>query len=535
MARFEVTAPDGHKYEVEAPDSATDAEIQAYVKHHYLDAKADTPERSRLDAAMIAAGYGVDRLAAGAKDLFYQATGNDGARDQLAKEQAVKKSLMQPLEEEHPAATMAGGMLPYFAVPIGAAAGTIGKGLSMLPKLGNAGQKLGKSGLADSVLAGAATGGVDYDAAALEGAAGGALGYGVGRALFGGKPMRQNPDVEKAESLGLKLTPGQRTGSSYLQKMEASMESMPGLSGGFAKIKKHNQELVNEKISKAIGAGSHKEITDTVIDDAFENYGKKFNEIFDGVADIKIDNGFLDDLVRIEAGNNRALIKSDKVAQIVDKTLDRVSDGSITPKEYQLLVSEIGQNLRSAYRGDADPNLGQALGSLKNAFDDLAFRAVGEEKRPILSQARKEYRNLINLLKRPTNVTHEGNISHKGLANTLKAHDKRGYRRGKDKSDYYDTLRSATRFGQVVGDSGTATRLSLPLLGLGMTVTGEGMNMDALRNAGLLIGAGGLMGRGYLNGPSRSGLMGMIGKLPDQAQSSLNRLSGRAGAGLLAY
>ena len=74
-------------------------------------------------------------------------------------------------------------------------------------------------------------------------------------------------------------------------------------------------------------------------------------------------------------------------------------------------------------------------------------------------EARGQYRDLMNLTAK-TNVVNptSGNVSGRGLANTLMQKDRGGFTMGGNNSDMYSAARFTQAFPDIVGNSGTATR-----------------------------------------------------------------------------
>src|SRR5690348_2045669 len=90
MATYEVTGPDGSRYQVTAPDDATNDQIMSFVHTQAAPKAAPNPapntapdEVGPLQAAMIGAGKTVSRIGQGMQQIYYGATGNQQAQDAL--------------------------------------------------------------------------------------------------------------------------------------------------------------------------------------------------------------------------------------------------------------------------------------------------------------------------------------------------------------------------------------------------------------------------------------------------------------------
>lgn len=509
---------DGQIFEL--PDDVTEREIlQMFGK--------ENDEKGALDAAMISAGYAVDKLGSGIQELYYDWTGNDEALGQLKAEMDAKADYMQPLQQSHPVASFAGEMLPAFAIPGGAVAKTVGKVASKIPALAKVAPRIAQSGLVDAMGSGALYGAAEYGTDAADAALWGGAGHLAGRALFGGKSLLSRPEMEVAEEAGFKLTPGQRTGNRALQQLEASMASSPFTSRPFNKIKEHNQTVINRAAGKSIGANADK-LTDDVLSDNLARMESVFDDIRN-VPDIRTAS-IQDDLVNI-VDEFDGLTTQKVEDNVLIKQLDRIAmRGNVTGREARALQSKIGTAARNQMTTPGgDRELGIALFRAKDSLDSAISGSLTGEQRAAFNRARKEYANFMDLMKSVNTVNDSGDVAAQTLRNTKKRKNAKAYIRGDD--ELTNVLKTANRFRDVVGDSGTAARLSLPLLGLATAGAGQTLDMDYLTNLGLAMVGGSAAGRYYTNGPMRAGLLGTIGKLPDNWADELTRLMSRAAIG----
>lgn len=513
-----------------------------------------------FEAGLISAGKGASDIIAGAKNLYYKATGDTEAQKRLAAEQRMGEEAFAPLAAQRPVSTAVGGAAPYFALPMGMMAGMTGKGASLIGKgiaskgLQEAGGNIARSKLADAILAGSALGGATYSenqgTGALIGGAGGGIGYGLGRAMFA--PKRSLSDVQESlakagQRMGMKLSPGYRTGSAGLQRLEAGMESFPLTSGAVQSLKNQNQSAANRVVAKSLG-GEAKEISDQFLGETADRLSGEFKRLTDGKF-VRLDDVFLDDLAKVESTAGGSWVKNKDVQNVIDNALEDAAKGGITGETYQNLSSQLGKAARSAMRGqNSNPELGLAIFQVKNALDSAAERSLGPESRAAFARARNQWKNLIAIESPGVVNVATGDVSLPTLANVLRRMDKTGYTRGKNQSDLYQAARFGQGFKPVVGTSGTAERMSLPAMmtlgaaaggGGGYAGGGDATVAGAAGLAGMAVPA--FLARGYMSPIARGyierGLLPpLTGRVGQGGAQAIGGLGGRAGlAAALGY
>lgn len=364
------------------------------------------------------------------------------------------------------------------------------RGLELVGRSAATGGLLGAAGGA-GYSEGETVGDVAVDAAS-SGAIGGLLGSafpaaGQGLAHLGRKFSSVADDV------GMQLTPGQRYNLEPLKRIESSAESNPIFSGAFNSLKQGNQKALNRAAAEAIGESTD-DLSGDVLGAARARIGRAFDDLTEGRT-VAVDNEFLGTLNGIKAelsDSNSATVK--KALKFIQNTLEKdVSKGTITDKVYQDLSSEIAEAIM-AKGTKAKSKL--AFRQLKEALDGLFERNMGGGELDKFRLARSQWRNLDNISKAVDTGT--GDVSGLKLANRLASKDAHGYLYGHDKSPLYQAARAAKKHKSIVGDSGTATRLSIPLLlGAGGAATGAATGMDPT-TVGLLAAASPVAARAYL-------------------------------------
>ena len=489
MATYKVKAPDGRVITVEGPAGASQAQIIAQAQKltqpvaqiqaeslerpsqpdmlpmlTSMQGRPGVRERGPLEAAMISAGSVPERLISGARLGYEKLFGDPEKAKRIEAEREVTGELLEPLESQHPKATFAGGMLPYFAIP--------GSLVSTLPR---------------AVATGAGVSGLESGLDPLQtgiGAVSGAGGYKVGQYL-GGLLSRQRPPegstpwtqqlAGEGKDLGLRLTPAQATESQALKIAERSARSSPFAAGSFQKLDDANQSAANRIAGRAIGEDTD-QLTPDVLSDATRRIGNQFKELTSN-KEIPLGDEFLDDLARIEAVQTGKWGRKDAMIGYIDDALEEASKGAITGKRYQELRSSLGKEAkRQMTSQQGDREIGLALFDLLDSLDNAAARVMTQAERQAFDVARREWGHLRTLT--DTSIVNEqGNVSLLKLANKLRSKDTAGYSRGgitgigTPTQDLYTAARWAQSFKQP-GTSQTAERLSMPLNWMGAFATG---------------------------------------------------------------
>src|SRR5581483_6323389 len=289
---------------------------------------------------------------------------------------------------------------------------------------------------------------------------------------------------------GMRMTPGQATGSKSLQQLEAKLKSQPWTSGPFNTIKANNQTVLNRVAGRAIG-----ETTDTVDAATLAQANDRLGQVFESVrnpnsivaTNPQATRAALDQIdndVRGLLPGNGSIRDNPLVSDFETMT----GQGGINAQQLGQLSSKLGKaaaKQMTSPNGDRDG--GQARFAVKNHVDDMLQSTLSPDEAATYATARGQYRNLMTLTSR-TNIVNpsSGNVSGVALANKLQQADRRGFLFGGNQSDLYNAARFAQAFKQIVGDSGTATRLPL----------GSGID-------DMVLGAiGNVAARAYLSRPS---------------------------------
>lgn len=337
--------------------------------------------------------------------------------------------------------------------------------------VGAAGTNAGSASSAGAGAAASATPGVAQTETVVSGGAnvrgsGGGYTFGaLGKDPSAGLNTATKAVATRGRELGMRMTPGQITGSKALQQLEAKLESQPMTSGPFNAIKANNAEVLNREAATAIGEKLAKgeSLSADVLDRAVGRIGSVFEQAADDVPRQIDPKQFVDKYTQVQ-DEARGLFTGFEQHPLVEDLAKLASAGQATGKQLQSLTSKLG---KAAYKQmttqSGDRDMGHALYQLKDYVDDLLQQGMGESQAAMFQAARQQYRNLMMLTSRVGVVNPStGNVSGRTLANVLQQKDKGGFLFGRNESGMYDAARFSQAFSPIVGDSGTATRSALP-------------------------------------------------------------------------
>jgi len=527
MPDFEISAPDGRKFVITAPDGASQDEVLNYFRQNMPTEQA-APQRGLAEQAMAiptqaAAGVN-DRLAdvLGAPvDLAgkgLRAIGVPVPEDAFGGSASIRSGI-RSLTGEAPKPQGALERAAY-----GAGSGAVDAASVLVPA----------AGIARAARTGSVIGGAAQQAMALPSlqvgaaAAGGAVGQATDSPLAGvatalalpigaaGAARLISPVtntlsparaalVAAAEREGIPLSAGQATGSRVLQNMEGSFAQLPGTSGAEAAFAQTQQQAFNRAVLSRAGAVADNAGPDVLnrervriggqIEDLANRNTMNFTSGVD--ADLRNIEGSLRFLTPEVGGPIRARIEQIRGMM----TPNQIPTGSVTTPNsvigtvpgysYRQLDSELGRNIRSTSNGDLRAALSDIRGRLRTAMDDSISPADQAE----WQQARREYANLMVAEKAVGGAgsgAAEGNISPLALRSAVNQSTGQGYARGQG------DLNELARIGQGVlrapPDSGTAGRTQMNQLLTGGGFSAGGSAVGAMIGGPIGAGVGAIGG-----------------------------------------
>lgn len=405
-------------------------------------------EYGPIDAGMISAGRGADRIMEGAQDAyglassFGQPAGSPARqlRTQRASTQADNSRLFAPLADEHPISTALGGSTPYMAA--GGAGALLRKGavmsnviaptLAALTEYGTPQEKLMRGGIT-----------------AIAGLGANALARTVGGKAITVEDPYLKDTIKRAQDLGFYVKPSAKTRDPGLQVYEAAIQSNPRTSHMMGNVEEGNKRRLAEISAQAMGLKKEDRLSPGILDKAARFIGAKF-EALKG-SRFMVGEDYAREMARIHndyiVGPGRS---ASKAANIIDD-MTRNMDEPLTTDRYLKWTSTLAQDAEKA-RGAKDAGLAKlyddARDALDTAFDDF------DGDLPTLREARSQWRAYLTI----RDATNEaGDVSALKLASKFRKDV--GYKLGRRESDLFDAVRFANIFPNEFGRSGTAERL----------------------------------------------------------------------------
>lgn len=275
------------------------------------------------------------------------------------------------------------------------------------------------------------------------------------------------PIAQKALEYGIPLTRSQIGDSRFNQGLSSVAEKMP-LTGG-AQFRDMQQTAFNKAVASTFGENAEK-ITPEVIDSAYKNIGKKFDQVHSGLQ-VKVNDDIINQLSDIE-DDAKNFITGDhfKIVQNnINKFLGDIDENGIIPGEkLNSLRSNLAKALKTT-KNDASPYLGDIHDLVMNTAtaDNPAAQAM-------LNEARLQYKNLKTIEPLAAKAD-RGNISPALLTNQVRGHYSNFARGGGGKLG--DLARIGNTFlKEKVPNSGTPERQMMMngLKTIGAAATGAG-------------------------------------------------------------
>jgi hypothetical protein len=271
----------------------------------------------------------------------------------------------------------------------------------------------------------------------------------------------QQQAMDAGKQLGMKMTPGQETGSTILKQAEAKSSSVPYLSGPFASIGRNNQNVLNQTAAKAIGETGNS-VDATVLGNAADRMGDIFDKAGNPDSILMTDPNTTSTVLDAIDKDKEGLLPGNGSVRdnpLVKSFESLAQSGTMTGEQLSQISSKLGKaafKQKTSAMGDRD--LGDALYDVKSHADDLLQSTMPADQQAEFAEARGQYHKLMQLSKPGVVNPSTGDVSGATLANTLGRTDRSGYLYGRNDSDLYNAARFSQAFKPIVGDSGTATR-----------------------------------------------------------------------------
>jgi len=488
---FEVTAPDGRRFRVTAPQGATQADVLAFAQREFARMGEPAAERGVGERAMAAAGQfgagvntGLASAIGGPFDLVNRGLRAVGVPIPEGSVTGMVQRGINAVVGEPPAPQ---GMVEELAR--GAGRGLVDAGATLLPA----------AGLARALPAGVMQGAAASMAAqpimqAGAGMVGGAVGEATDNPLLGAAaaiatpalvgaarrvitpvPHSNSPQraalVTQAEAEGIPLTAGQATGSRFLQNVESQLEQLPLTSAPQRAIREEQQRAFNRAVLQRAGVNADV-ATPEVMNAARDRIGGEIGAIANRntlvvTPQLQQELAQIDDSLRFLPAEAAAPVRA-RLEQLRGMVMpgtpippnSSAVPGAAVPDtipgaSYRMLDSQLGRSMRSTANGD----LRAALGDLRERLRAAMDASISPEDAQAWQEARRQYANLMVAARAAggagANVA-EGNISPLALRGAVNQSTGQGYAFGR--GDLNELARIGQSLLRAPPDSGTAGR-----------------------------------------------------------------------------
>lgn len=451
-----VVTEDGRILEV--PDGANQKEIDNIVDDYYTT-KVGNDQTAPLPDRLGAIGLGAEDKLMDFKEGGQQAYYNtmhpfqgDPLLDELSQERAAREAEFAPIAEQMPLETAVGGMLPAAATAAipgglvtqaGISAGYEGLQYGETDPLEAAGYGLGGAFLGSmaprvfKLITGAAEGMGQRGMRMAQRMAGNTPQGGFRSGIQKDLPEADQRLLQRADELDLFTFPSMRKGSKPLSQLEGSAKSSPFLSGMTEDHIRANQNVLDRLALRKIG-----ETGNEFTDDTFGDAAKRIGDVYENAAlgkDIPIQ---LDDLDALRPDISQ---EAEVLLDSYVKKYPELQAGLINGYDFNRLRNRISKDIRMHLkRPDGDP---ESLSKIQDVLDE-GLKMVSPDSLPKLREAGQQWKNL-KALEATGSLSPEYHVNPRAVGNRLRAFDKGGFMRGRDKSDYYDTLRIGRRYADM--------------------------------------------------------------------------------------
>ena len=346
-----------------------------------------------------------------------------------------------------------------------------------LPTPQTIGQALGMGGGVGGVAGfGAGKGGLENRL--MEAGKSGALGAGFGGALHGLGRLISPQSSQAAQDLmeaGVKPTPGQALGGG-LARAEEKLVSAPFLGSAITQSRQRALESFNRSVINRALEPANLRVADDIPVSGRQAYNAAadalsgaYDDVVGQIPTARIDRQFAQDLNRVLTNARADLTPSNLTVfqNQINKVLNReaMENGSISGETLHKFVSDLGKKARDYGKSatQAEREVGESFGGLKEAFDDLLMRSTTPENATRLRDLRRAYANFMPVEGAVARLgSREGVFTPEALRSAVRATDqslrKRQFARGNARMQEM-AEQGVDVLGNEVPNSGTAERV----------------------------------------------------------------------------
>jgi hypothetical protein len=331
---------------------------------------------------------------------------------------------------------------------------------------------------------------------ALYGAGFGMVGGGGSQILGRAIAPNVDPNVRILSDAGVRLTPGQAFGGGA-RTAEERLSGVPFIGGPIQAAQQRGTESFNTAVANRVLAPLGAAVPDNIpvgrdlVDHVSNTVSNAYKDIASGVTPFRLDRQFAADI----SNAAKQFLTSDtrkELAQVLQRdVLSRIQNfgNSIDGDTYLAITETLGRNAReySSSLVKKERELGRAFGALRESFDDLLTR-TNPDLADQVSAARRAYRNLVPM-QAAANASEAGVFTPAQFSTAVQNADTsvRGTAFARGRANMQDLSDPAVlAMGAAPGAAGALDRLAVGALG-GAAATG-GIPIDQIIAASLVGG-----------------------------------------------
>lgn len=259
----------------------------------------------------------------------------------------------------------------------------------------------------------------------------------------------------RANELGMPLTYGDRTGDATARRVEAALKSNPLTSKPFDTMRETRIDAVTGRTASGLGLGDNvTEIPSATLGQAVDDIGQRFQQVGQSIGEMQIPETIASRIQNIK--------KTEPFLELAVDLGDSTSPALIGGQDVMGIRSALGKASAQAWKS-GDSIKGQYIDDTIDGLDGLIDGQIGDAGRSMWNTAKRQWR-LLKAVERGQSLNEvTGKVNPGSFRNSLRQVYKDQYLRGgaSDPSlvDLFDSVRVANLANDIVGDSGTATRL----------------------------------------------------------------------------
>lgn len=268
--------------------------------------------------------------------------------------------------------------------------------------------------------------------------------------------------VDRADDLGIKLTPGTRYQNDTLRRMEAGLSSNAMTAGPFDDIVRANKGRFTEEMAVKMGLPpGTREVSPEMLGAAVDSIKSGLDDIGNQIGRVRLDKQARSELKTLMTQATDHIAPEPELAGLI-RRLQKAHDfgAGTTGRRLMELRSALLKKSQSAWR-TGDTAYAQGIDGVIDVLDGVAERSAGPELGAQWAKLRSQWKWVKAFEKGNTFNEATGTVNIGNLRSQLRRDP--AYLRGRDIVDgvgdpLLDMARISLLSKQIVNDSGTATR-----------------------------------------------------------------------------